>query len=204
MSLATIIKKIDEEAIAQSQDIIEQARVEDGQIIAYARLKAEEEAESIIRHNKEELQTLKSKQMATTLLHMRKEKLDNRQRILKDVFSKALSQISSYDEDKRRAMIKTILLSVTEERQGTILLSKADKPLIDAQFVEDINKELELQHRKLRFTLSNNTADIDRGFVVDFNDFDINYSIEKVLSGLWEEIKGEVSKRLFEGENKED
>lgn len=198
MSLVTIIKKIEEEAEAQSQEIIDQARTDDEQIITYARLKAKEEAAQIVHHTEEELQSFKSKQMATTLLHLRKEKLDNRQRILKDVFSETLRQVREYDADQCRAIIKTILLSVTEERQGSILFSETDKPLIDRKFIDDINAELNQQGRKLKFTLSNKTADIGRGFIVDFKDFEINYSFEKVLSGLWTEIESEVAKRLFE------
>ncbi len=57
MSLATIIKKIDEEAGVQCQELIAQARVEDEQIVTYARVKAQEEAVNILRHAEEELQT---------------------------------------------------------------------------------------------------------------------------------------------------
>ena len=200
MSLASIIKKIDEEAAAQGQEIIEQARTEDEQIIAYARLKADEEAEQIVRHSQEELGVLKNKQMATTLLHMRKKKLDNRQRILSDVFAEVLQRVNSLEDEQRRAIIKTILLSVSEERKGSVIFSEADKSLVNRKFIEEINTELEKQERKLHFSLSTRTADIERGFIVDFKDFDMNYSVEKVLSSLWEEMKGEVSKRLFEGE----
>ncbi|MDY0094089.1 MAG: V-type ATP synthase subunit E family protein [Candidatus Vecturithrix sp.] len=198
MSLATIIKKIDEEADVQCQELIAQARVEDEQIVTYARVKAQEEAANILRHAEEELQTTKNKHMGTTLLHLRKEKLDNRQRILQEVFAETLRQIAALTPDQRRAMIKAILLSVKEERQGTILSSAADQALIDQAFLQEINDELAQQNRSLRFTLSERTAEIDQGFIVDFEDFDVNYSIEKVLTGLWEDMKGDVSKRLFE------
>ncbi|GAK59875.1 hypothetical protein U27_06861 [Candidatus Vecturithrix granuli] len=198
MSLATIIKKIDEEAEAQCQELIAQARVEDEQIVTYARVKAQEEAVNILRHAEEELQTVKSKQMATTLLHLRKEKLDNRQRILQEVFTETLRRVAALTPDQRRAIIKTILLSVKEERQGSILPSISDRSLLDQAFLQEINDELAQQGRSLRFTLSERSAEIDQGFIVDFEDFDVNYSVEKVLTGLWEDIKGDVSKRLFE------
>lgn len=198
MSLATIIKKIDEEAEAQCQELIAQAREEDEQIVTYARVKAREEAANILRHAEEELQTVKSKHKATTLLHLRKEKLDNRQRILQEVFTETLRRVAALTPDQRRAITKTILLSVMEERQGNILPSASDQPLIDQAFLQEINDELAQQGRSLRFTLSERTAEIDQGFIVDFEDFDVNYSVEKVLTGLWEDMKGDVSKRLFE------
>ncbi len=200
MSLATIIKKIEEEAEAQGQEIIDQARIDDEQISKYARLKAEEEAAQIVHHAEEELQSFKSKQMATTSLHLRKEKLNNRQRILQDVVSKALEQVREYDADQRQAIMKTILLSVSEERQGSVLFSKTDQPLIDQKFIDDINAEFKEQNRKLTLTLSNTIANIERGCIVDFEDFEVNYSFENILSGLWTEIERDVSKQLFEGE----
>jgi vacuolar-type H+-ATPase subunit E/Vma4 len=198
MSLATIIHKIEVEAEAQCQEILEQARIEDEQIVTYARVKAEEEAANILHHAREDLRTTQKKQMATTLLHQRKEKLDNRQRILRDVFSETLRRVNAFDADQRRSMFKTILLSVAEERPGAILASAPDKPLFDQAFLQAVNDELAQQNRPLRYTLSDDTAPIDQGVILDFEDFEVNYSVEKVLVGLWEEMKGEVSKRLFE------
>jgi V/A-type H+-transporting ATPase subunit E len=199
MSLATIIKKIEDEAEAHGQKLIAQTQAEGEQIVARGREEAEKEAAQVIHHTEEELQSLKNRQMATTLLRMRKEKLDNRQRILDDVFSQALDRILTYDADQYRAILRNILLSVEEEQQGSILLSGADKPVITQEFIDDINAALKNQNRKLQFTLTQKTADIEKGFILDFKDFEMNYAIEKILSGLWEDIKGEVSKRLFEG-----
>ena len=158
---------------------------------------AEEEAEQILRQTQTELEVFKKKQMATTLLQVRKEKLHNRQQILETVFHEVLRRISSFDDAQQQKIIKTMLLSVSEERKATLLLSKADKSLVNKEFIEAINTELAAQHRKLHFTLSAKTAAIDRGFIVDFKDFEITYSIEKILESVWEERKGEVSTQLF-------
>jgi V/A-type H+-transporting ATPase subunit E len=200
MSLATIIKKIGDDADAQSQQIIAQANAEAEKIVDQGRKKAEEEAVQVIRHVEEELENLKNKRMATTLLHMRKKKLDNRQQILRDVFQKALSQIETYTIEQYQEGARRLLLAIGEERQGRIHLSKADKSLIDEHFVEKINAELQDQQRKLQFKLSNKSAPVERGFIVDFRDFEVNYSIEAILSELWLTIESDVSHRLFEDE----
>jgi V/A-type H+-transporting ATPase subunit E len=199
MSLATIIKKIEDEAEAHGQKLIAEAQAEGEQVVAHGREEADKEAAQIVRHAEEELQSIKSRQMATTLLRLRKEKLDNRQQVLDKVFSQALDRILAYEADRYKAMLRNILLSVEEEQQGSIILSGADKPIITQDVIDDINAELKTRDRKLQFTLARKTADIEKGFIVDFKDFEMNYSVEKILSGLWEEIKGEVSKRLFEG-----
>jgi V/A-type H+-transporting ATPase subunit E len=201
MSLATIIKKINDEAEAQSQQIIDRANAEAEKILEHGRKKAEEEAVQIIRHAEEELENLKNKRMATTLLHMRKEKLDHRQQILSEVFKKALSRIQSYDIDQYQEGARQLLMAIGEEKQGSILLSRADKSFIDESFVDKINAELQEQKRKLRFKLSNKLAQVERGFIVDFRDFEVNYSIEVILSDLWTKIEGDVSDRLFEDES---
>ncbi len=199
MSLVTIIKKIEDEAEAHGQKLIAKAQAEGEQIVAHGREEAEKEATQIVHHAEEELQSFKNKQMATTLLRMRKEKLDKRQRILDEIFSKALERILASDVDQYTAMLRNILLSVEEEKEGSIIPSEADKPLITQEFLEDINTELKNRNQKLQFKLARKTADIEKGFILDFKDFEMNYSVEKILSGLWEDIKGEVSKQLFEG-----
>jgi len=201
MSLATIIKKIEDEAEAHGQKLIAQAQTEGEQIVAHGREEAEKEAAQIVHHAEEELQSLKNRQMATTLLRLRKDKLDNRQRSLDEVFSQALDQILTYDADGYRAMLRNILLSVEEEQQGSIVLSKADKPITTQEFIDGINADLKNRNRKLQFKLARKTADIEKGFILDFKDFEMNYSVEKILSGLWADIKGGVSKRLFEDGN---
>ena len=200
MSLATIIKKIEEKAAEQGREIIEEARVEGEQITRIARLKAEEEAAQILRHSEEELSTVKNKQMATVVLHMRKEKLDNQQHILDKVFAKVVERVKGFDDEQRRKIFKNILLSITEERKGNLLVSKCDKSVISRAFVDEINAELEKQKRKLRFGLSTKTAPVEQGVLIDFKDFDINYSGEMLLSMLWDEMKSDVSACLFGAE----
>ncbi len=198
MSLATIIKKIEEDAAIQSEELLTQAQGEAEQVITHARLKADEEAEQILHHAEQELQVLKNKQTATTLLHKRKEKLDHRQQILSDVFHEVLQRIIAVEEPEHiRSIIKTMLLSVDEERKGTLIFSKTDKTIADQAFIDDINAELARQNRTLQFTLSTKTADIERGFLVDFEDFDVNYSVERMFASVWDEVKREVSARLF-------
>ena len=197
MSLATILEKIQAEANAHGEQILAQARHADGQFAMHARTQAEAEAAQILRHASEELQALQRKEMATTLLHLRKAKLDNRQRLLEAVFAEALRRITSYNAAEGQAAMRAILLAIPEERPGQILLSDRDRPLVTLEFIADINAALAAQGRKLQFTISPQTVAIENGFILDFIDFEMNYSIEKVLAGLWEEIRGDVSRRLF-------
>jgi vacuolar-type H+-ATPase subunit E/Vma4 len=93
--------------------------------------------------------------------------------------------------------MKTILLSVGEEQTGAILPAKADKKLFSKEFLEEINAELKKKKRKLQFNVSSQTSTIPRGCVIDFQDFEMNYSLENILANLWEQIKHEVSAQLF-------
>jgi V/A-type H+-transporting ATPase subunit E len=206
VSLATIIKKIEDEAEAQRQQIIDHANAEAEQIVEQGRKRAEDEAAHILQKAEDELHNVKNRRMATTLLHMRKEKLDHRQQILNEVFTKALTRIQSYNPEQYRDGARKLLLSVNEEREGTVFLSQTDhaEALIDQAFIDAINEELQQQQRQLRFTLSDQPAEIEHGFVVDFDDFVVNYSIETLLAGLWEEIKTEVSRQLFDEAHLED
>lgn len=198
MSLSTIIEKIGEEARRQCDEILAHAHVEAEQIAEHSRQKTDEEVAHILRHAQEDVELTKNKRVATAQLHARKERLDCRQQILDSVFEEALQRVYAHDDEHRLELIKTILLSVPEEREGTVIPSKADQDLITQTFIQQINQELAAQKRALTFSLSSENADIRQGFILDFHEFDVNYSTEKVFSGLWEEIKGDVSKRLFD------
>jgi vacuolar-type H+-ATPase subunit E/Vma4 len=197
MSLTTIIKKIEEETDAQCQTLIANANAEAERILAHERQEAEKEAVHIMQRAEEDLQNLKNRELATNLLRMRKEKSDNRQQILTKVFEESLHRILDVPADQYTAMFKQILLTIDEERQGDIVLSKADQSLIRQKIIDEINVKLKNQGRKLRFTLSRKTVDLKKGFIIDFKDYEMNYSGEKILLGLWNEIKGEISTQLF-------
>lgn len=198
MSLSTIIEKIGEEARRQCDEILAQAHLEAEQIAEHSRQKTDEEIAHILRHAQEEIELIKSKRVATAQLHARKERLDCRQQILDSVFEEALERVYAHDDAHRLELIKAILLSVPEEREGVILPACCDRDLFTPQFLQEINQELAARQRTLTFSLSPTCADIRQGFILDFHEFDVNYSTETVFSGLWEEIKGDVSKRLFD------
>jgi vacuolar-type H+-ATPase subunit E/Vma4 len=121
----------------------------------------------------------------------------NRQQLLEDVLAQALQQILACDDTQFKAVMKTILLSVTEEQAGKILPAKADKKLFSKEFIEEINTELKKNKRKLQFKVASQTSAIPRGCVIDFQDFEMNYSLENILAHLWEQVKHEVSAQLF-------
>lgn len=201
MSLSTIIEKISEEARRQCDEILAQAHLEAEQVAEHCRQKTDDEVAHILRHAQEEVELTRNKRVATAQLHARKERLDCRQQILDSLFDEALERVYAHDDAYRLELIKTILLSVPEEREGVILPACCDRDLFTPQFLQEINQELAERKRALRFSLSPECADIRQGFILDFHEFDVNYSTEKVFSGLWEEIKGEVSKRLFDEES---
>jgi V/A-type H+-transporting ATPase subunit E len=197
MSLATIIQKIDAEAEASRQKLLAQAHAESERILEQGRVDAEQEAVQIRQHAEEDLQSFTNKRLATAQLQMRNQQLENRQRLLNEVFSNALEKILACDESQYITILKTILLSVTEERQGEILPAEADVALITEDFIAAINAELKEKKRKLSYRLSSKTAQMSRGCLIDFHDFEINYSLENILAGMWEQMKTEVSARLF-------
>jgi vacuolar-type H+-ATPase subunit E/Vma4 len=197
MSLSTIIQKIDAEAEASRQKLLAQAHAEAERIIEQARADAEQEAADILQRGENDLQSFTQKQTAAAMLQVRNRKLENRQQLLEDVLAQALQQILACDDTQFKAVMKTILLSVAEEQAGKIFPAKADKKLFSKEFIEEINTELKKNKRKLQFTVASQTSGIPRGCVIDFQDFEMNYSLENILAHLWEQVKHEVSAQLF-------
>lgn len=202
MSLSTILQKIDDEAEASGQKLIEQARAEGAKILAQSRAEAEQEAAQILQQSDVELQNFYHRQKAAALLQVRKQKLDQRQHVLDSVFDKALARICACPADQYLAMLKHILLKITEEQPGQIRVAEGDQGIITPQFIDAVNHDLTQQQRALRFQLASATATIPKGCIVDFGDFEMNFSFEILLADLWEGLKHEVSAQLFgDGKN---
>jgi V/A-type H+-transporting ATPase subunit E len=201
MSLATIIQKIDAEAEASRQKILTQANAEAERIREQARTDAEREASDIRQQADHDLQSFTQKQLASAQLQARNRKMENRQEVLRDVYERALERILACEETQFEAVMKAILLTVTEERAGKIIPAKSDRSFFSKAFLEGINTELKTQKRSLRYTRSSKTATIPRGCIIDFQDFEMNYSLANILADLWEQMKPEVSAQLFSDGN---
>ena len=197
MSLSTIIQKIHAEAEASRQKILAQAHTEAERIREQASVEAEQEATEILQRADNDLVGVTQKQMAAAQLHARNQKLENRQRMLDDVYAGALERILACDDDRFTTIMRTVLLSVDEEYAGEIIPSEADAALFSEKFLTDLNAALTKQKRILRYTLSGQTAAIPRGCIIDFQEFEMNYSLENIFAGLWEPMKHEVSAQLF-------
>ncbi len=201
MSLSTIIQKIDTEAGASRQKILAQANAEVERILQQAHIEAEQEAADILQRADNDLQSFTQKQTAAAQLQSRNQKLENRQRLLNDVRVRALERILACDDTQFAAIMKTVLLSVAEVQTGEIIPAEADAALFSKEFLADINAELEQQKRTLHYTLLSQASAIPRGCIIDFQDFEMNYSLENILAGLWEQMKHEVSAQLFNDGN---
>ncbi len=201
MSLSTIIQKIDAEAGASRQKILAQANTETERILQQARADAEHEAADIFQRTDNDLQSFTQKQTAAAQLQSRNQKLENRQRLLNDVRVRALERIVACDDTQFAAIMKTVLLSVEEEQAGEIIPAESDAALFSEKFMAGINAELKKQKRTLHYTLSSQVSAIPRGCIIDFQDFEMNYSLENILADLWEQMKHEVSVQLFDDGN---
>jgi V/A-type H+/Na+-transporting ATPase subunit E len=197
MSLATILKKIDDEAEAYAQKLIEQARTEGDKILAYNRAEAKQEAAQVHRQAELELQNFTNKQKATALLQVRKDKLDHRQCLLNEVYVQTLTRILACPNDQYKAIVKQILLSVEEERPATIRVAATDHGVITKKFIDEVNVELSRQKRALHFQLATQPVDIRKGCIVDFDEFEMNFAFETLLAGIWTSLKAEASRQLF-------
>ena len=163
MSLATILKKIDDEAEAHAQKLLDQARAEGEKILAHGHTESEIEATQILRQAEIELQNFNNKQKATTLLQARKHKLDNRQHLLDEVFDQALARVRACEPDQYKAILTQMLLAVSEEQPARIRVAEPDRELITQEFLDEINQELARQKRALHFQLAPGTAAIGKG-----------------------------------------
>ena len=80
-------------------------------------------------------------------------------------------------------------------REYSVILSDTDKKRVSPDMIKDASKLTLAEGKEL--TLSNESADIDGGFILRCGDIEINCSIGLILSQMRDTLEGDVYRILF-------
>jgi V/A-type H+-transporting ATPase subunit E len=198
MTIKDINEKIISDAQIQADKIITQAENKAKEIIK----KGKEETDNIKnialgKINQERL-LKKSKILTEANLEARKTILLEKQKIMEGAFNKALESILKLDDKDYRNFIKKLILDNIEKGDETIFIASSDKNKISKDFIEDINKTLEVKDKKDELKLSTSYLPIQGGVIIGSGKVRKNISLELLLKKVREESEIEICKYLFD------
>lgn len=191
MSLAQITEKIQSDARAEAQKILEKAREQETGIKRDADSevkKIEEAAKS--RFDLEKPEIFKRRDIVARL-DVNKIHLDAQRRLINDVFDDALNRFKSLDKDTYLTFCENLLREAVDSGDEVMEVSQQEK-LLNKEWLDRFNAA-----NNTKITLSDARGDFSGGFVLNKGRICVNCSWEMLMQAAREKLETDVVKRLF-------
>lgn len=196
-NIKNLTEKILEEAKYKEKEIAAYAESEKEKILSSKIKEAEDERKLILLKAEEEAKTKKERIISSTTLKVRNEKLEIKQKLISEVFDKALEELCSMNSSKLKNFIKHTILDLDIEGDETIILNEDGKSKIDDKFIEDLNFIFLARNKKGELKVREENGNFKGGFIVEKNGVEINNTFESLMDSMKDELEYEVSKALF-------
>ncbi|AUG56229.1 V-type ATP synthase subunit E [Acetivibrio saccincola] len=192
-----IKERILEEARLQAEETVKRAEEEASEIINSAKKEAEELKKQIIDKANSEALEVKKRLKAGAELEARKQRLQAKQEVVEEAFSQAIKKLNSLPDDQYFSIIVDLIVNSASNDSGEIILSGRDKERLPSDFEEKVNKNLSSKRSSGNFTLSDETRDINGGFILKMGNVEINNSFDAIIRMKRNEIEADVIASLF-------
>lgn len=179
-----IIDKIISTAKAEADEIIANADKSADEIIKKAERTAAELTEKAKADAEAETEKIRSKEISSAKTEAKKLMLAEKQSIINDIINEAYGRLTHLSEEEYKKTVSAMLKDVPKEG-CEIILSAKDKPVLGDTV------------KNAGYVLSDESRDIDGGFIVKNGDIELNFSFSSILSVEQEEIRHMLAAILF-------
>ena len=184
-----ILAGIAEESKAQADKINSDAEKQAADIIAAAREEAESEAEKIRAEAEKKAELIINSGKSSAELLKRDTALNCRRGLIEKALITVAVTVNAYGDKDYFDFLLTLIKKEKLNGKGEVYLSVKDKARDTASF----KSELEA----LGFTLSDNFADINGGFILKYGDIQINGELSALIHEKRDVLTDELNKALF-------
>ena len=184
-----ILAGIAEESKAQADKINSDAEKQAADIIAAAREEAESEAEKIKAEAEKKAELIINSGKSSAELLKRDTALKCRRGLIEKALITVADTVNAYGDKDYFNFLLTLIKKEKLNGKGEVYLSVKDKARDTASF----KSELEA----LGFTLSDNFADINGGFILKYGDIQINGELSALIHEKRDVLTDELNKALF-------
>lgn len=180
-----MIDKILTDAAAEAKKTTDAAAKEAEAVLEAAKVKAERESASLNALAQIEADKAAAKEISSAEMQARKIILTKKQTILEEVIATAKANLLSLTAVEYKVIIIGMLDKAEIEESAEVIFNSKDK--------DALGKEVAAKGYKV----SNETRDIDGGFIVKKGDIEYNYSFESIISVEKEDIEQIAAEILF-------
>ena len=193
-NLNNLTSKILKDAEDKKAVILSDAEGEKNKILSKKAGEASIEEKTILERAEREAASRKERIISGAELHARNEKLEAKQKVIKEVFETSVKELSNCSADDLKGFVKEVILNTKIEGTQNLILNEAGKKVIDEAFVAEINEAL---GAKATIKLSDETGKFEGGFILEQNGIEINNTFEALVSSLKDDLSLEVARVLF-------
>lgn len=184
-----ILAGIAEESKAQADKINSDAEKQAAEITAAAREEAESEADKIRAEAEKKAELIINSGKSSAELLKRDTALNCRRGLIEKALITVADTVNAYGDKDYFDFLLTLIKKEKLNGKGEVYLSVKDKARDTASF----KSELEA----LGFTLSDNFADINGGFILKYGDIQINGELSALIHEKRDVLTDELNKALF-------
>jgi len=131
-------------------------------------------------------------------LEMKKQMLSLKQELLSEAFALAEKKLAGLPETEYTQFLAALAAKASRNGSEALLMSSADREKIGKAVEAAANMMLATQGRTASLRLSDKTAPIRGGVILEDGRIEINCSIETLVAACRNELAGEVAKILFD------
>ncbi len=196
MSLEKIRESVIGKAQKEKEEIIARAKEGCEQKVRTAREVIKEVVERRLRGIEAEFREEIKRQIASLNREHRLRLLEMKNRIIDDIFIRAVDKVINLPDDKYLAMMERRLLKVDSNLPGKLFVNARDIKRMDQLFIDRINSR---RQGDSRIDLNQDPIDIKGGFVFKTNKFEIDQTLDTIMVDLEKELAPMIAKELFYG-----
>jgi V/A-type H+-transporting ATPase subunit E len=188
-----ITQRIDADAQAEIQQILDDAKAEAAKITADYQAQAEAETAELTAKNEKAAVEREERLVSVAQMEARKVGLSAKQEMVDKAYALALKKLCSLPDSQYEEIVADLLAQAAPTGRGTVIFSQEERKRIGAAAVAKANEKL----GGGKLTLSEETRPIQGGFILADAKVEVNCSFDTLVRLQKNETAGAVAKRLF-------
>ncbi|MGN1442356.1 MAG: V-type ATP synthase subunit E [Acutalibacteraceae bacterium] len=192
--LEKIIEKIAEDSAEECKNIISQAKEQADQMIADARNEARKKANKITDEAKAQADKKLAVSKSGAESITRNRYLSVKNAVVNDIISAAYEEIEKMSDEDYFDLLYKLCIKNVETGECVMRLNAKDLRRLPAGFEDRINGAV---FEKAAVQVSKKPYDIENGFVLIYDDFEINCTLRTVFDSEMDKLKDILSRKLF-------
>lgn len=190
MALENIINKIKEDSIRKAESFVASQQEKADEILAEAEAKIEAIKQNEDAKRSKRLDSIKDAETVLNKLEIRKIKLEEKRKILDEIYNKALEKILKLSKAEYK---KIVMKQLNAIQDGDIIyLSEKEQGVVLKKDIDEIAK-----NKGVKVTLSKDLNSNIAGIVIERTDMSLDFNIVLELKDLVNEMEGEIIKEIY-------